>query len=84
MIKNHKKEPQEGGVCGVCGGLFHSKINVAHLNKKLGFCPANCFRDNLEKVFSLSNELWGLPYLSLYRLDLLILTLGNFDKFLGI
>ena len=55
-----------------------------HVNKKLGFCETNCFRDNLEKVFSLSNELWGFPYLGLYRLDILILTLGNFDKFLGI
>ena len=33
---------------------------VAHPNKKPGSVPANCFRDNLEKVFSPSNWVRGL------------------------
>ena len=35
-------------------------LNVAHPNKKTGFWGANCFRDNLEKVFSPSNWVRGV------------------------
>ena len=54
------------------------------LNKKLGSVDANCFRDNLEKVFSPSNWVRGVSHMGLLGLDLLILVLGIFDKFLGI
>ena len=33
---------------------------VAHPNKKPGSLDANCFRDNLEKVFSPSNWVRGV------------------------
>ena len=36
------------------------QINVAHPNKKPGSVDANCFRDNLEKVFSPSNWVRGV------------------------
>ena len=59
-------------------------INVAHPNKKPTILDGNCFRDNLEKVFSPSNWVRGYLNMGLLGLDLLILVLGIFDKFLGI
>ena len=36
------------------------ELFVAHPNKKPGSVDANCFRDNLEKVFSPSNWVRGV------------------------
>ena len=57
---------------------------VAQPKLKPGFWGANCFRDNLEKVFSPSNWVRGYLNMGLLGLDLLTLVLGIFDNFLGI
>ena len=39
---------------------YQVSVSVAHPNKKPTILGANCFRDNLEKVFSPSNWVRGV------------------------
>ena len=57
---------------------------MAHPNKKPGSVDGNCFRDNLEKVFSPSNWVRGVSQYGPIGFGSINLDLGIFDNFLGI
>ena len=57
---------------------------MAHPNKKPGSVGANCFRDNLEKVFSPSNWVRGVSQYGPIRFGYINPSLQIFEKFFDI
>ena len=55
---------------------------VARLNSLL--IDASCFRDNRKKGFLPSIGVRGVSHMGILGLDLFILVLGIFEKFIGI